>query len=288
MSLLYQQDLFSSMPFPARPLCSDDLSNGLWRAKLDDALKLPYIQANPQRLIWVLLFDVDRPLATLSWEDSNLPPPTWTTMNPDNGHAHLAYALSAPVAKSDAARLKPLRLLARVQHAMTTILEADRGYIGLITKTPNHGRWITNVWRSTPYELDELRDWLPDDLPLPKTIKKTELLGYGRNVSLFDSLRKWSYRHFRDYKNYRKWISACLDHANHINTFTTPLPLNEIKSIAKSVANWTWRNFDVAESDARFSKLQAHRGRLGGRISAERTNSTRKAQLMHIQEELLR
>ena len=288
MSLLYQQDLFSSMPFPARPLCSDNLSNGLWRAKLDDALNLPYIQANPQRLIWVLLFDVDRPLATLSWEDSNLPPPTWTTMNPDNGHAHLAYALSAPVAKSDAARLKPLRLLARVQHAMTSILEADRGYIGLITKTPNHGRWITKVWRSEPYELNELRDWLPNDLPLPKQIKKTELLGYGRNVSLFDSLRKWSYRHFRDYKNYRKWISACLDHAHHINTFTTPLPLKEIKSIAKSVANWTWRNFDVAESDARFSKLQAHRGRLGGRISAERTNSTRKAQLMHIQGELLR
>ncbi|RJF06814.1 replication initiation protein, partial [Escherichia coli] len=41
-------------------------------------------------------------------------PPTWTAQNPENGHAHIAYALSAPVAKSDAARLKPLRLLARI------------------------------------------------------------------------------------------------------------------------------------------------------------------------------
>ncbi|VXG73275.1 Rep protein CDS [Salmonella enterica subsp. enterica serovar Derby] len=101
--------------------------------------------------MWVLLFDVDHPLAAMAWDAAGLPPPTWTAQNPENGHAHIAYALSAPVAKSDAARLKPLRLLARIQHAMTDALSADRGYVGLITKTPNHARWRTTVWRPEPY-----------------------------------------------------------------------------------------------------------------------------------------
>lgn len=261
MHPLYQQDLFHSMPWPSRPLCSDDLSHGLWRSSLEDALKQPYIQANPQRRIWTLLFDVDRNFASLAWEDANLPPPTWSAMNPENGHAHLAYTLKVPVAKSDAAKLKPLRLLARVQHAMTTALDADRGFIGLITKTPTHKRWRTTVWRPEPYGLDELRNWLPDDLQLPKRIKKTEAMGYGRNVSLFESLRQWAYRNRRHFKRYDAWLSACLGHAEQINTFNTPLGFNEIKATAKSVAKWTWQNFDVAASDARFSALQAYRNK---------------------------
>jgi len=284
MHPLYQQDLFYSMPFPSRPLCSDDLSRGLWRAPLNEALRQPYIQANPQRRIWALLFDVDRELAALSWEDAHLPPPTWTAMNPKNGHAHLAYMLKTPVAKSDAARLKPLRLLARIQHAMTAALDADRGYIGLITKTPTHGRWRTAVWAPEPYDLDELRDWLPDDLPMPRRIKKSEAFGYGRNVSLFESLRQWAYRHRRDYNRYEQWFSACLSHAEQINTFTTPLGFNEVKATAKSVAKWTWQKFDAAASDARFSALQAHRGRIG----AKKTNTMRQIQLIDFQAEILR
>lgn len=287
MHPLYQQDLFYSMPFPSRPLCSDDLSHGLWRAPLNEALRQPYIQANPQRRIWALLFDVDRELAALSWEDAHLPPPTWTAMNPKNGHAHLAYMLKTPVAKSDAARLKPLRLLARIQHAMTAALDADRGFIGLITKTPTHERWRTAIWRPEPYGLDELREWLPDDLQLPKRIKKTEAMGYGRNVSLFESLRQWAYRNRRHFQRYDAWLSACLGHAEQINTFNTPLGFNEIKATAKSVAKWTWQNFDIAASDARFSALQAHRGRKGGKASAKRTNTMRQIQLIDFQAEIL-
>ena len=93
-------------------------------------------------------------------------------MNPRNGHAHLGYTLNTPVARSDTARLKPIRLLARIQHAMTEALNADRAYTGLITKTPTHPQWHTDVWRPAPYDLDELRDWLPDNLPLPQRIKK--------------------------------------------------------------------------------------------------------------------
>lgn len=284
MQSLYQLDLFESMPWPTRPLCSDDLSHGLWRAELTEAMQLPYIQVNPQKRIWALLFDIDRTAAVLSWEEANLPPPTWTTMNPDNGHAHLAYTLSSPVAKSDAARLKPLRLLARIQHAMTERLRADKSYVGLITKTPMHNRWRTAIWRPTPYDLDELREWLPDDLPLPPRINKSQACGVGRNVALFDALRQWAYRKRRDYKQFNKWQTACLLHAQQLNTFDTPLPISEIKATAKSVAKWTWQNLDIAASDARFSALQAHRGSLG----AKKTNAMKQIQLIDFQAEILR
>lgn len=261
--LYHQVGYPNSLPWPQRPLCSQDLSRGLWRAPLAEALQLPYIQANPHKLIWVLVFDVDRPAALFSWQDANLPPPTWITTNPKNGHAHIAYVLSAPVAKSDVARLKPLRLLARIQHAITEKLEADKGYTGLITKTPMHGNWHTWLVRHEPYDLNELRDWLPDDLPLPKRIKRAEAAGLGRNVALFDTLRFWSYRNRRHFKSAKAWHKAVLSHAEQINDFQEPLPFSEIKSTAKSVAKWTWAKFDINASNARFSKLQAHRARIG-------------------------
>lgn len=284
MEQSYQQDLFASMPFPSRPLCSDDLSHGIWRETLEDALRRPYIQANPQRRVWALLFDVDQPLAAMAWDAAGLPPPTWTAQNPENGHAHIAYALSAPVAKSDAARLKPLRLLARIQHAMTDALSADKGYVGLITKTPNHERWRTTVWRPEPYSMDELRDYLPDNLELPRRIKKSEAIGIGRNVSLFESLAAWSYRQRLNYTDPQAWFAACLNHAEALNTFATPLEFNEVKATAKSVAKWTWERFDVAASDARFSEKQAHRGR----ARAASTNALRQQKAFDIQAGLLR
>ena len=43
-----------------------------------------------------------------------------------------------------------------------------------------------------------------------------------------------------------------------------PMDGREVWHIAKSVSKWTWRQFDIDASDARFSALQAHRGRKGG------------------------
>lgn len=268
------------MPFPSHPLCSDDLSHGIWRETLEDALRRPYIQANPQRRVWVLLFDVDQPLAAMAWDAAGLPPPTWTAQNPENGHAHIAYALSAPVAKSDAARLKPLRLLARIQHAMTDALSADKGYVGLITKTPNHESWRTTVWRPEPYSMDELRDYLPDNLELPRRIKKSEAIGIGRNVSLFESLAAWSYRQRLNYTDQQTWFTACLSHAEALNTFATPLEFNEIKATAKSVAKWTWTH--ITETGLRDWHSRK------GRARAASTNTLRQMQLIDIQAELLR
>ncbi|MEX0635108.1 replication initiation protein [Serratia ureilytica] len=47
-------------------------------------------------MFW-LGFDVDRAGAAIDWSDRNAPAPTLTITNPDNGHAHLLYALETSI-----------------------------------------------------------------------------------------------------------------------------------------------------------------------------------------------
>jgi hypothetical protein len=253
---------------PRRPYCSDDLEQGVRIRGLAQALTKPYIQVNPPHLRVWSIFDVDRPGAGLAWEDAGLPPPAWTAVNRENGHAHIVYGLSAPVlVDSPDMRQAPLRYLCAVEAAFREKLGADNGYSGLITKNPAHPLWRLLRGPRLGYELGELAEWV--DLPKHAPKRKPEEVGLGRNVTLFDWLRQYAYRQIRHYKgdvrNFVVWQSHLNSRALERNgDFMQPLTGNEVWHIAKSVSKWTWRRFDLAASDARFSALQAHRGRQGG------------------------
>ncbi|MBZ5489260.1 replication initiation protein, partial [Halomonas aquamarina] len=82
------------------------------------AIKRRYIQVNPPHLRVFMLFDLDYEGAGLAWEDNNLPMPAWAAINRENGGAHLAYALSAPVLTAEyGGRQKALRYLAALEAA---------------------------------------------------------------------------------------------------------------------------------------------------------------------------
>lgn len=209
------------------------------------------------------MFDLDYAGAAFAWEKSNLPPPTLTVTNPENGHAHLLYGLLTPVAMSDAARDAPIRYAAALQAALLAKLCADPGYAGLIAKNPFHEAWHTQ-WLQHLYTLGDLAEYvnLPKRLP-----KRSELtgVGLGRNCTLFDELRAWAYQWVREYQSNdasaTQWHSAVQGQAERLNAFDLPLAFNEVKAVAKSVARWTWLHF----SDAAFSALQSARGKRGGR-----------------------
>jgi hypothetical protein len=264
-----QLDLFGSADrLPRRPYCADDLAAGLRIRSLEQALKRPYIQANPPHLRVWSIFDVDRPGGALAWEDANLPPPAWAAVNRENAHAHLVWGLSAPVlVDSPDMRQAPMRYLCAIESAFREKLQADPGYSGLITKNPAHPLWRVLKGPQRGYELGELAEWV--DLPKHAPKRKPEEVGLGRNVILFDWLRQYAYRQIRHYKgdvrNFVVWQSHLNAKALERNgDFMQPLMANEVWHIAKSVSKWTWRRFDLAASDARFSALQAHRGRQGG------------------------
>ena len=179
---------------PQRPYCTDDTSSGLLIRPQATALAYRHIQYNPPPHVASLVFDLDKPDSYHAWQDAGLPAPHWISVNRTNGHAHIGYMLATPVARTSAARQKPLRYLAAIEHVLAKRLGADMGYSGLITKNPTHSDWLT-VWHQIePYSLDYLAEFCPDaDLAAYSRRSRKEVGGLGRNVTVFDNVREWAY-----------------------------------------------------------------------------------------------
>lgn len=245
---------------PRRPYCSNDKTARFVRPAAV-ALGHSYIQYNQPALAGWLVFDLDYDYLTARqrWAWPNLPPPTIAVVNPENHHAHLYYALEAPVCTSEAGRDGPLRYAAAIEAAYTLALGADPGFAGLLGKNPLHASWLLET-HARLYSLA----WLADHVDLPRRPPVREAAGLGRNCTLFDELRTWAYQWVRQYKRNgaraEQWRAALEGQAAALNQFSSPLPESEVRATARSVAGWTWRKF----SDANFATVQAARGRRGG------------------------
>ena len=263
---------------PRRPYCSDDPAQGLLIRPQATALAYRHIQHNPPPHVSCLVFDVDRKPHEQHWREGyhewrerGLPAPHWISINPENGNYHLGYLLASPVARTSAAKLKPLRYLAAIEHVLARRLGADMGYVGLITKNPVHRDWWTTWHNHAPYPLDYLAEFCPDaDLAAYSRRSRKEVGGLGRNVTVFDNVREWAYSAVRAYwrpNGYEAWADAVRTACESANAFGReqggPLPVSEIKATAKSIARWVWQRFNPAA----FSAVQAHRGAKGGKVS---------------------
>lgn len=247
---------------PHRPYCADTKHFARIRPKVI-ALGERHIQLNPPGHHAWLILDIDRPGAALAWEDANLPPPTYVAVNPENGHAHIGYALSSPVCKTDAARLKPIRYLAAIEHAYTEKVGADFAYAGPLAKNPLHPCW--RLWEpanAPSYELGYLAEFVD----LPNKLASVSA-GVGRNCVLFDALRAWAYTAVRTFwrpGGQQPWYEAVRRQAESMNRFPRPLSNSEVAGIARSIARYVWRRFSPAD----FRELQAERGRRGAEVTA--------------------
>jgi hypothetical protein len=265
---------------PRKPWCANEKNLAQVRP-LATALGRPYIQmSNPAMACW-LIFDIDRGSAANAWEDANLPPPTYVATNRENGHAHLGYALAAPVCMTAFGRRRPQRYLAAIEHAYIERLRADRAFNGPLAKNPLHEQWT--VWEPAAncpqYELGHLADYVHLPSSLPQRVKSE---GYSRNCDLFEALSGWAYRAIREYwrpGREEHWRQICLNQAEASNRFLVPLGANEVKSIARSVSRWTWRHI----TPVGFQEVQAKRGHFGGLKSgaARRLASASKREQAH-------
>ena len=257
---------------PHKPYLSDDLHFGVRIAGKERAILAKYIQFNQPHAMFWLGFDVDRVGAAIDWSDRNAPAPTLTITNPENGHAHLLYALETSIRTAPDGKMKPLKYTAAIENALRKKLDADTGYSGLICKNPNHSHWKIAVWQPELYTLD----WLADSLDLNAANDKEIVADYGlgRNCTLFDRTRKWAYRAIRQgWPEYDQWLQACYERARVYNLqFSAPLDENEVNGIAKSIAKWTHGNlskesFDEYVIRTHSSEIQSTRGKKGGRES---------------------
>lgn len=268
--MLNQPDLFLQERIPHKPYCTDDLTLGIRPRSYAHAIKRRYIQVNPPHLRVFMLFDLDYAGAALAWEDNNLPMPAWAAINRQNAHAHLAYALSAPVLTADfGGRQAALRYLAAVEAAYRAKLGGDDGFAGLVTKNPTNPFW--ELLRGVPdairgYDLEYLADFVDLERFKPYVGKTNpDAVGLGRNCTVFNLVSRWAYRNIREFKTDRDaaaWKREVLQQCLSVNgDFPYPMMLNEVKCIAKSISKWVWYRFDIAASDKRFSEKQAHRAK---------------------------
>ena len=242
-------------------LCADSFENGTYRKPKEKALNKKYIGYNNNYFINGFVFDIDQPSGAIAWDDCGLPKPNIIIQNTANGHAHLLYALKAPVCKTDNARVKPLKLASLIQTGFTDRLKADRAYADVLMKNPiNEAEWRT-IWGNVEaYDLSYLSEFIPDDIQEQKRLPS---IGLGRNVNLFEDLRHYAYKSvlkFKEKSNYERWEKELVLKANGLNIFcnsSNPLSYNEIKATARSVAKWTWRNFNKEC----FSSIQSCRGK---------------------------
>ena len=114
---------------------------------------------------------------------SHLRVPNWITSSPNSDHAHVVYTLARPVLRTEDARRRPLKLLARIAEFYTEAYGADTGYIGVLTHNPTHSRYRdTTTWlRDQGWTLEELAEPIPRGWRIPKKPVTIE----GRNCTMF-------------------------------------------------------------------------------------------------------
>jgi hypothetical protein len=257
---------------PTRPYCTDDPRLGQTVRGKDHAISYANIQPNTSgKVVWIS-FDVDHNDGATAWHRLSAPPPTLSIENPVNGHAHLLYALQAPVPRTDAARIKPMLYLAACQEGLRRKLRADPGYSGHLCKNPTHAKWNTQSYAGT-YDLGDFAEWF--DVPKPADMKKRvhdpDYAGLGRNCELYERLRVEAYHLVRKFwlpGGFEPFNEATRNRAEDINAqcFAESLPLSEVKGLAASVSRWVWKHFNPAD----FRAIQAKRGaRKGAEKRAE-------------------
>jgi hypothetical protein len=279
-----QLELFTDT-LPRKPYCSNDFeAEGLLiRSKQIAALK-KYIQHNkPTEAAW-LVYDIDHAGVLDYIGEQHLPVPNIVATNRKNGHAHIFYGLKAPVYLTEGSSKKAQSLLNKIDFVLMTELLADPGYVGLISKNPlNSDAWLVQEVNEQPWELADFLEYLT----LPKILPKAgRVLGFGRNVTLFENVRRWSYKNVLAFRvtgrTREQFFNAVLAECQIFNTeFPTPLGLPEVRATAKSIAKWTWYKYTGRVSDADFSKIQKARGAKGLIVQAKK-NEAKRAQAIEM------
>ena len=247
---------------PLHGLATDDIRQGLRIFERCQLLQKALIQYNARHSIGFIAYDIDSDNAFFDWEDDiNIPPPNILALNPQNGHCHYYYGLKSAVHKYAGASDKALRYLAAVDVAMTATLKADPYYTKLIGKNPLSDKWIVIYPRQELYDLDELASWV-DIEKYQDRRRHLPTVGYGRNCTLFETLRRYAYKQRRDPRlSEKKFHALVLSHGHEINAgFTPPLTHNEVRSTAKSISRWTWAHMSpegFSDRQRRCSALAA-------------------------------
>lgn len=232
-----------SYPLVSHGKRHDGSFHGCFRVPATDAWVYREIELRAANSYPSLIFDLDGREATMRLayliENAMLPRFNWAVTRPRSGGTHVVWNLARPVHRGTTARKHPLAKLARIADYYAIELRADVGYNGVLSHNPMskaQGRALVTVWgnRRDPYSLEELAAVIPKGWRRPLTPRTA----IGRNCGLFASCMEWA----GSPANVGRDV---LTVALTLNLqFETPLPVDEVDGIAKSVeryrARWTF------------------------------------------------
>jgi len=267
--------------FPKRMFATENPRHGMRLVPQARALELPYIALNSKFASSWLVFDVDYEGAAFAHEDAGLPQATKTIINPENGHAHLAFKYDYVWHKDgDQVCQKAINLLNLIKAAFTTMLKADPSYVGLLSKNPWHPCWKTID--GPEYTLAELAEYIPNGTTRTKAerairqLKRAVKRAEGRrNCTLFDDARIEAYAAVKRFSSETEWRSFVLSRCECLNV--GGLEPGEVKATAKSVARYVWRNRSrYADSYKGRAKCSPEETKERQQAAAATTNTRRK------------
>lgn len=251
---------FTDLWLPRMPKATNDFTTtpGLVTMPKKEALNYRWFNTNTKKLKNLMTVDIDKDQSVwyikgLVEEQGVLPEPSFITINPASEHAQVGWFIEGYVGTT-----KSINWFNNINRGLTRISGGDYAYGGYTMRNPTHPYQQT-VWGTDHlYTLKELNEYIKQPGVEPTISEETEMVA-GRNVALFDALRKWSYRARLHYPTWNAWNIAITERAHELNcSFSTPLPPNELKSIINSVAKWVWnKNFN----EETFRKIQSHRSR---------------------------
>lgn len=256
-ALFAQPDIAYADRIAPKAYCCDGFLNTKVRAKAL-ALRCKYLQHNHFNSLNFFVFDCDYELEKLQ-TFGPAPEPNFCVVNPENRHFHAFYALGTPVHKNSFSSIKALNFASFVQNKIALALDADPAYGDLLSKNRLHSAWDVVDFFDKPYEPHQL----DINLDPAKCLPSGGSSGLGRNVSIFNTVRRFAYSRVFDYKaqtDLKGFGKVILHQCRHINaTFPTPLHEKEVSQIARSVALWTWTKYTRRISDEAFGALQSKR-----------------------------
>lgn len=262
-----------------KPYCSNDLTYGLKiRPKKTAFSRYAYLQLNNHWSDTYLNFDVDRAGAAWAWEDADILAPTFITINPKNGHAHLVYELITPVWKQGSE--KPIKWLLAIKKGLTEILGADFGYRGLISKNPNHQRWevLDFGGRHELVELWETAEVGKKYATPPKPVQEKINLSAQSNF-LFHDGRFYGYWVVRQCTSLSQLCDKLSVHLeNCCIKRGEPIRKRQIDYYTKYIADWVWPRRDKLGQAGRHERKTTDEELKQIRsVNAHQTHEVRKA-----------
>ena len=256
------------------------LTAGLQMVPKADLGRYEWAQLNRYGRFLHVDLDMDFEEADSLIRDRSLPEFSWVVHNHRSHHLHVAWLLASPL--NDRKRtFRTMRddLVRRLQATLC----ADPRHHG---RGPNPNPFfagrnigISVEWGSSePVRASEFFEWLPKTVELmdKPQARGSKLTGEGRNVDLFQEVRREAYRAVR-HGVQAGWTQA--QYAAHVHDlategngrFDTPLPRREVRATARSIARWTWARRRRGLPETRtLAERQADRARARGRKVRER------------------